>query len=351
MVVAFEGGWGREARVGVALLMGLWGSACRSEADERRAGHSEVSTLALGTPPSPAPPAASAPRAEASAGASDPALLARGRYFANAIVDCTSCHTQRSDVDQTQLLGPEWAGGEVFDRRWDLPGSLITPNLTPDRETGLGTWADEELWRAVRQGVNRAGEPLFPLMPAHLYRNMADDDLRALTAFLRSLPPQKKPTDRVTQLDMPRSALPRLPELGGPVAGPPPGDAVARGKYIVTLANCITCHSPTQKGQLLEPRFLAGGVAFTTPFGNFVSPNITPDAETGIGRHSDADLVRLFREGMQKNGKQVFANFMPWYVYRNMTDEDLAAVIAYLRSLPPVKNDVRLAENQYPLGR
>lgn len=254
------------------------------------------------------------------------------------------------DVDQTQALSAEWAGGEVFDRRWTLPGTLITPNLTPDVETGLGAWTDDEVRRAIRQGLNRAGEPLFPLMPAHLYQNMADTDLDALIAFLRSLPPQKKPTARVTQLDMPRSALPRLPALTEPVPAPLETDPVARGKYIVTLANCITCHSPTTRGKPVDGRFLAGGVAFTTPFGNFVAPNITPDMETGIGNHTDQELLRLFREGKLKTGKQVFANFMPWYVYRNMSDADLAAVIAFLRSVPAVKLDVRLAENQHPLG-
>jgi mono/diheme cytochrome c family protein len=322
-------------------------AACHARPDEEGTQRAQAASLpapfAPLSPPTTSPPPQPSP-------AVDPALLERGRYFANAIVDCKSCHTRRSDVDQTQALSPEWTGGEVFDRRWNLPGALITPNLTPDRETGLGAWTDDEVRRAVRQGLNRAGEPLFPLMPAHLYQSMADADLTALIAFLRSLPPQKKPTERVTQLDMPRSALPRLPELAGPVAAPPTEDPVARGKYIVTLANCITCHSPTAKGKLLEGRFLAGGVAFTTPFGSFVSPNITSDPDTGIGRHSDADLVRLFREGTLRNGKQVFANFMPWYVYRNMTDADIAAVIAFLRSAPAINNDTHLAENQFPLG-
>jgi mono/diheme cytochrome c family protein len=279
-----------------------------------------------------------------------PELLAHGRYLANAVLDCKSCHTRRADADQTQLLAPEWTGGEVFDRRWDLPGVIISPNLTPDRQTGIGAWTDDELRRAIRQGINRAGEPLFPLMPSHLYQKLADADLDALIVFLRSLPAQKKPTDRVTELDMPRSALPRLPALAGPVSAPPASDPVARGQYIVALANCITCHAPTVKGQALGDRFLAGGVAFTTPFGTFVSPNITPDPETGIGLYTDAELERLLREGKRKDGKQVIANFMPWYVYRNLTQADVAAVIAYLRSLPAVRNDVRLAENQFPLG-
>jgi mono/diheme cytochrome c family protein len=329
-------------------LVALLSLACDSRpADERT--HVQALTTASGPNPGGKNQASLPPGGERSTGVS-PELLARGRYFANAIVDCKACHTRRVEADQTQLLAPEWTGGEIFDRRWNLPGVLVTPNLTPDRETGIGNWSDDELRRAIRQGLNRAGEPLFPLMPAHFYRSMADTDLDALIAFLRALPAQKKSSDTATQLDMPRSALPRVPALSAPVSAPPEGDPVARGKYIVTLANCITCHAPTAKGQPLPDRFLAGGVAFTTPFGSFVTPNITPDPETGIGQHTDAELVRLFREGKRKDGKQLMMNFMPWYIYRNMTDADLADVIAFLRSLPAVKNDVKLAENQFPLG-
>ena len=206
--VASNHGLGRSARVAAAFFAMFLG-ACRSGADADGAPHDQAASASALPRAAAASVASSSPVAAPSPSPADAQLLERGRYFATAIVDCTSCHTRRSEVDQTQLLGAEWSGGEVFDRRWNLPGSLITPNLTPDRETGVGAWTDDELRRAIRQGVNRAGETLFPLMPAHLYQHMADVDLAALIAFLRSLPAQKKPTDRVTQLDMPRSALPQ----------------------------------------------------------------------------------------------------------------------------------------------
>ncbi|MDX1572212.1 MAG: cytochrome c [Xanthomonadales bacterium] len=289
--------------------------------------------------------------------ASPPALAAstseavqRGAYFANAIVDCASCHTKRDDkTDHALTKGPLWAGGEILGEAWAMPGNIVTPNLTPDPETGIGSWTDAELANAIRNGVNRQGERLFPLMPSHFYQRMADEDLADLIAYLRSLEPTKKPTDQITQLAMPRSELPPLPPVTGPVL-PPASDPIARGEYIVLMANCITCHSPTQQGQPIQGKFLAVGVYFKTPYGSFPTPNITPDKKTGIGDYTDAELDRVMRTGIKKNGTRVVANFMPWYIYKNMTDEDMAAVIAYLRSLKPVENDIRDPANHHPVG-
>jgi mono/diheme cytochrome c family protein len=187
-------------------------------------------------------------------------------------------------------------------------------------------------------------------MPAHFFQSMADEDLAGIIAFLRTLEPAKKPTPKVTAMTIPRAAVPDLPPITAPVPLPPAGDELARGKYIVTLANCHTCHSPTQKTLPLKERTLAGGVSFTTPFGAFVSANITPDPETGVGKWTKEDFRKLFRTGVRKSGAQLTANFMPWYIYKNMTDADLDAVIAYLRSLPAVKNDVTNIKNQFQLG-
>jgi len=323
-------------------------AACRENGKETAR---ETANGVQSATPSSAPSAQANERPTAVADASASSLAERGRYFANAVVDCRACHTLRKPNDQSIAEGPEWAGGEVFDGKiWKLPGVFVTPNLTSDKETGLGSWTDAEIARAIRQGINRKGERLFPLMPSHFFQSMADEDLAGLIAFLRTLPPVKKPTEQQTVMTIERSSVPSLPPIVAPVPLPPEGDKVARGKYIATLANCHTCHSPTQKGQPLKERTLAGGVSFTTPFGAFVSPNITPDPETGVGKWTNEDFKTLFRTGKRKSGPQIVANFMPWYVYKNMTDADLDAVIAYLRSLPPVKNDVSKLPNQFQLG-
>lgn len=278
------------------------------------------------------------------------AAVERGRYLATAVLDCVACHVRRDAADQSKTTGPDWAGGTVFDERWGLPGRVVAPNLTSDVASGLGAWTDDEILRAIREGRNRRGEPLFPLMPVELYRRMSEDDARALVAFLRTIPPVATPDDApVTELPMPRSALPALPPLEAPVPAPA-DDPVSRGAYLASLTGCIGCHTPTSGGRLLEDRLLAGGVRFTTPFGGFVTPNVTPDAETGIGAWSSEEIRRVITTGVRRNGVPVVASFMPWYIYQNMTPGDVDDLVAYLRSIPPVRLDVNDPANHHPLG-
>jgi mono/diheme cytochrome c family protein len=345
-------GGGRAALVGgCMLLMSALVVGCRDNPKQDTSGAPRPNGSATVASKSAQADAASP---LASAGGTSPTPitpLERGRYVANAITDCRACHTSRKTEDQSKAEGPEWAGGEIFDGKiWKLPGVFVTPNLTPDNETGLGSWTDAEIGRAIREGKNRKGERLFPLMPAHFFQSMADDDLAGIIAYLRSLEPAKKPTQKNTVMTIERSVIPDLPKIIAPIPLPSSDDPVARGKYIVTLANCHTCHSPTQKTEPISGRMLAGGVHFTTPFGAFVSANITPDPESGVGKWSKEDFYKLFRTGVRKGGAQLTANFMPWYIYKNMTDADLDAVIAYLRSIPAVKNDVHALPNQFQLG-
>ncbi len=283
------------------------------------------------------------------AGANAPSLE-RGRYIAEAVADCTGCHTRHNPYNFAETTGPAWAGGEEFGPEWGLPGSFVTPNITPDPETGIGLWTPTEIRDAIRHGVNREGERLFPLMPSHMYRAMSDRDVDSLVLYLRSVPAAKHPSKRVSDLKMPRSAIPPLPPLAEPVPEPP-SDPVGYGEYLVVIANCLTCHSPTQGGgQPVPGKLLAGGVKITAPFGTLSTPNITPDMKTGIGAYTEDDFVRLLKEGVKRGGAPLFLNYMPWYIYRHMTVEDIKAMYAYLRSLPPIENEVGKAANQYPLG-
>ena len=301
-------------------------------------------------PKQPAAPPPPAPVATLQDGALPGATpLQRGTYLTSAVVDCAHCHTKRDVNDWMVEHGPAFAGGETFGAEWKIPGTIITPNLTPDTETGLGAWTDAEVKRAIREGLNRNGERLFPLMPAHYFQAMSDEAVDGIVAFLRSLPPTPKPTTEVTTLQIPRDAIPKLPPITAAVP-PSPTDPVGRGAYLVRLANCRTCHSPTKGGQEIQERFLAGGVYFTTPFGSFPTPNLTPDPETGLGAWTDDQIKTLLTTGVRKSGQRVVANFMPWWIYKNLAPSDLDAIVAYLRSLTPVKNNIYLAENQFPLG-
>jgi mono/diheme cytochrome c family protein len=275
--------------------------------------------------------------------------LARGRYLTSAVVDCAHCHTHRNVNDYTVAYGPAYAGGEVFGSEWLMPGTIITPNITPHDETGIGGWTDPEIKRAIREGMNKKNERLFPLMPSHYFQAMSDEDLAGIVAFLRSLPPTPMASDQRTVLAIDRKVLPMLPPITE-VVPPSSMEPVKRGEYLVTLANCRTCHSPTLKGQEIPERFLAGGVLFTTPIGSFPVPNITPDDETGIGGWTDEEIKTVLTTGKRKSGPQVIANLMPWWLYRNLTDGDLNAIVAYLRSLKAVRNDITKPENHFPLG-
>jgi hypothetical protein len=275
--------------------------------------------------------------------------LARGTYLTSAVVDCVHCHTHRKYLDYTVAYGPDYAGGEVFGEKWKMPGTIVTPNITPHKETGIGDWTDDEVKRAIREGLNNKGERLFPLMPSHYFQAMADEDLAGIVAFLRSLPPTPMASEKRTELKIDRATLPKLPPITKPVP-PSSTDPVKRGEYLVTLANCRTCHSPTKGGQEIADRFMAGGVYFTGPFGEFPTPNITPDPETGIGAWTDEELKAVLTTGKRKNTALVKFNLMPWWLYRNLTPGDLDAIVAYLRSLKPVKNDVLAKDNQFPLG-
>lgn len=286
---------------------------------------------------------------DAAAAATNGPSIERGRYIAEAVADCTGCHTRHNPHDFAEMTGPHWAGGEEFGPEWGLPGSFVTPNVTPDPETGIGLWTPAEIKRAIRHGINREGERLFPLMPYYMYRYMSERDLDSLVMYLRSLPPHPHPSRRVSDLKIPRSAIPPQPPLQEPVPEPPT-DPVGYGEYLLLIANCMTCHSPTKGGQPVPGRLLAGGVRITGPFGTISTPNITPDMKTGIGAYTEEDFIRLMKEGVKRGGAPLFLNYMPWYAYRHMTVEDLKAMYAYLRSLPPVENEVGRAENQFPLG-
>jgi mono/diheme cytochrome c family protein len=282
--------------------------------------------------------------------AKDASPLARGKYLTSAVVDCVHCHTHRHFKDYMVAFGPNYAGGEEFGEAWKMPGTLITPNITPDKATGLGDWTDDEIKAAIRNGVNKKGERLFPLMPSHYFQRMSDEDLNGIVAFLKSLKPLPMASEKRTKLAIKRTELPPLPPITKPVPAVGPEDPIKRGEYLVTLANCRTCHSPTQKGQEIKDRFMAGGVYFTGPFGSFPTPNITPDPETGLGKWSDEEIKAVLTTGKRKSGLMLKYNLMPWWLYRNLTDADLDAIVAYLRSLKPVKNDIFKKENQFPLG-
>jgi mono/diheme cytochrome c family protein len=216
--------------------------------------------------------------------------------------------------------------------------TAYSANITPDKDTGIGNWTDEQIMRAIRQGIDDEGHIIFPPMPVPTYNNMSDDDVKAVVAYLHTLKPIHNVVPDSTW-NVPQQAMP--PPKGTPA--PPKTDKVAYGGYIVTaLAHCFECHTPLgANGQPdMANKLGAGGLEIELAPGMVVrTANITSDPDTGIGKWSDADIKRALTEGMTPTGGHLAAP-MPFPWFKSMTSDDLDAVVAYLRTLPPIKNKV-----------
>ena len=274
-----------------------------------------------------------------------PEAIAKGKYLVEHVAACVGCH---SPVQEDKPGEPPVAGrlgaGRDFGELPGFPGHLRAPNLTPDKETGIGNHTDGEVLRAMREGVAKDGHALFPQMPFQTYaQTLADDDALAIIAYLRTLPPVKNDPGRM-EVKFPVSmfirAVPKPLEAAPPPA-PAPSDKMARGKWLLQVCSCGDCHDGVDSHRQKVPgQAMAGGQTFPLPNGKGVAiaPNITSDKATGIGSYSDADLRRVLDEGKGKTGRYLYV--MPWSYYSGLTNEDKEALVAALREVPAVPNPV-----------
>ena len=278
-----------------------------------------------------------------------PERIARGKYVFESVADCGGCHSQR---DFTRVAGPEVLSGRgrgnvLSEIVRGLPGTIVASNITPDVETGIGAWTDGEKIRAIRDGISRDGHALFPMMPYEGFRRFSDEDVQALVAFLNSLPPLRNPLPK-TNLIFPVSLL--IKSAPQPVDSVPPvdpGNKLKYGEYLATVGGCVGCHTPAEKGRPIPGKFLAGGQRFETSFGTVVTPNITPDVDTGTGKWSEEFFLQKFYDYKEyaENGPPVMAGpesftLMPWLAFVRKTPDELSAIYAYLRTVPAVHNPV-----------
>lgn len=282
--------------------------------------------------------------APAMTAARTPESIEKGRYLSEAMAGCVACH---SPIDESRpgdfpQPGLEYAG-RVFPRGSGFPGEIVAPNLTPDPETGIGNWTDGEIVRAIREGVSRDGRPLFPLMNYLGYRDLSDEDVLAIVAYLRTLKPIKRDNGR-TALDFPVGMMIRT--VPAPLEGPPPGlpgAGVERGRAMLKVMMCGECHTPRDdRGTPIAGKELAGGSRFQGPWGVVYAANITNHPSAGIGAYSDDDLKRVFREGRNRAGRELWV--MPWSITKNLTEADLDALISALREVPASTNLVPAAQ-------
>jgi mono/diheme cytochrome c family protein len=265
--------------------------------------------------------------------------LARGKYLAENVCACMECHTPHDWTKPVSPLTPGMIGAGEAIPLAGLPGRVVAPNLTPDRETGAGSWTDDQFARAIREGIGHDGRALFPAMPYRSYRALSDEDMASVILYLRSLPPVRNPLPR-TRLSIPAKFV----ILGMPqplrTAVPEPDDSTPekRGAYLAAVGACIDCHTPINRlGRRLPGMDFAGGYVLAGPFGRVASANLTPDA-SGIPYYDLALFTNAMRAGSV--GARPINPVMPWTTYRGMTDGDLADLFAYLRTLPPVRHRV-----------
>jgi mono/diheme cytochrome c family protein len=257
--------------------------------------------------------------------------LERGTYLMHSIVACGNCHTPQGP--DGPLPGMELAGGLVIE---DEAFTVHTPNITPDPETGIGSWTDQQIITAIREGRRPDGRIIGPPMPIGLYRNMSDSDVQAIVAYLRQLPPVRNevpPSEY--HIPLPASWGPPV----GSVAEVAQGDPIAWGAYLAgPLGHCIECHTPLVDGQPDYAQLGAGGNPFYGPWDVSVSRNLTPDPESGLGDWTDDQIKRAITRGIRADGSPLRPP-MGFPYYANITETDLNALVAYLRSLAPVRTE------------
>ena len=266
----------------------------------------------------------------------------RGRYLVANVMACGNCHTPK-DTEGRAIAGKELSGDGVG---FDIPPYAgRAANITPDLETGIGSWTDEEIKRAITHGERpnkgpNAGKPLA-IMAANFFKALLPSDVDAIVAYLRSVPPVRNAI---------AAPVYRAPVMHDAFAEADRGftesdmrDLVRRGAYLTTIAHCLECHTPQGERGVLQfnTALGAGGRPFMPSFvkglperwQGAVSRNITSHQEQGLGKWSDAEIKRAVTQGVGRDGRKL-QEPMAFAWYAGIRGEDLDAIVAYLRTLP-----------------
>lgn len=279
------------------------------------------------------------------ASAADGAAVERGRYLVNTILACGNCHTPKA-ADGQPIAGKELSGGGLSFNAPFFVGSAS--NITPDKETGIGSWSDDELKRAITQGARPdhgrlAGVPLAPMMWVAFYKAMTPGDLDAVVAYMRSVPAVRNTVAQPEyKLQIPRQPYPDA-EKGFTEADLQ--NPVRRGAYLVTIGHCMECHTPAREGKTLYEQAMGKGGkpygpglvrGYSAGWSGSVSRNITSHPEAGIGRWTDAEIKRAITQGISREGRELKPP-MGYSWYAGLKAADLDAIVAWLRTLPPIE--------------
>jgi len=263
---------------------------------------------------------------------------ARGKYLMRT-AGCITCHTMKDS------RGPALAGGRAIHSPY---GDFYSSNITPDKETGIGSWNDADFVRAMRHGVSPEGRTYYPAFPYAAYTHMRRQDMLDIKSYIFSTPPVRK-ENRNHNIRFPFSwRFSIYPwrwlffSPGKENGAPAQETQKARGRYLVeVVGHCGECHTPRNMvGGLKRGRPFAG--TRYSPGGNSV-PNITPDKETGIGDWSSGDFLFFFKTGLKPDGDDIQGDMREVVEggLRHLNEADMRAMAAYLKSLPAIRNAVR----------
>ena len=260
----------------------------------------------------------------------DSAVVARGKYLAYGPAHCSGCHSPAENqplLDNGEEL-PLIGGGDFA-----LPiGHIYSSNLTPDKETGIGSLTDQQIARALRYGVGHDGRALFDFMPFH---NTSDDDLTAIISYLRAQKPVKNEIPANSFTVMGKIVKAFLVKPVGPEGEVPKtvkrDTTASYGRYIaVDVAECNGCHTKRDMAGKYIGEPFAGG----NDIEGFITPNLTPDPSGRIYKWSQQNFIDRFRMG------KLYPNSpMPWNSFKRMSDDELKAIYNFLRSTKPVHTE------------
>ncbi|MGY2047840.1 c-type cytochrome [Methylobacterium sp. JK268] len=257
-------------------------------------------------------------------------LVERGKYLATA-GDCVACHTAPG--------GKPFAGGYYVTFPGGI-GKLATPNITPDKETGIGSWSDDDFRRAMHEGITKNGSYLYPAFPFPWYTKVSDEDVRAIKAYLFSLEPvnaPRKPADIAFPFSIRDGLLAwRLAFFSEGRFAPDPkaSEPINRGAYLVEgLGHCGACHNGSKLvGASQWSGYLEGGT-----IDGWYAPNLSGDDKEGLGRWSEDQLFTYLKTGAAPGRAGVVAGPMRQVIEESLSklsDADVRAIAVYLKSVP-----------------
>jgi len=262
----------------------------------------------------------------------DPKVVERGAYLVKAGA-CLVCHTGMGPKGPD--LDNPGAGGLEMKEKF---GTWRSPNITPDKGTGIGNWTDDQIIAAFREGTRPDGTKLLPIMPYMNYNVLSDADAKAVVAFLRSL----KPVERTVAKSEAKMDAPPVPK---PTGAEPAADK--KGEYMASVMLCNHCHwTPNKEGTAPAgmDKMFSGGLPMEFPplgEGTLFSRNITSDNDTGIGKWTEEQIFTAIKTMTKPDGKMINGPMILLQGgWAQLTDDDLKAVAKFIKALPAVKNKV-----------